>query len=68
MDVHQPKPVFRSAVEPVDVLIITAAAGEDDAVRAVDEGGLGAWEERRGRRDSASRFGDAGIRPRTAGD
>ena len=45
MDVLQPKPVVRSAVEPVDVLIITAAAGEDDAVRAVDEGGLGEWDQ-----------------------
>jgi nucleoside phosphorylase/tetratricopeptide (TPR) repeat protein len=27
------------------VLIVTAAEGEDDAVRALDEGGLGVWEE-----------------------
>jgi len=45
MDLLQPKPVVRPAVEPVDVLIVTAAAGEDDAVRAVDEGGLEEWEE-----------------------
>ena len=45
MDLAKPKPAFSSAVEPIDVLIIAAAAGEDDAVRAVDEGGLGEWEE-----------------------
>ena len=31
--------------KPVDVLIITAALGEDDAVREVEDGGLGPWEE-----------------------
>ena len=31
--------------EPVDVLILTAAEAEDDAVRLVDEGGIGPWQE-----------------------
>ncbi len=32
----------------VDVLIVTAADGEDTAVKAVDEGALGPWEETNG--------------------
>ena len=31
--------------KPVHVLIVTATRGEDDAVRAVDDGGLGVWKE-----------------------
>jgi tetratricopeptide (TPR) repeat protein/nucleoside phosphorylase len=31
--------------KPVHVLIVTAARGEDDAVRSVDDGGLGKWQE-----------------------
>lgn len=34
--------------KPVDVLIITAADGEDEAVRLVVDGALGAWQETRG--------------------
>jgi hypothetical protein len=30
----------------VDVLIVTAADGEDEAVREVEEGALGPWSER----------------------
>ena len=30
--------------KPVHVLIVTAARGEDDAVRSVDDGGLGEWQ------------------------
>jgi len=48
MDLLQPQPVVRPAIEPVDVLIVTAVVGEDDALRAVDEGGLGEWEETTG--------------------
>jgi tetratricopeptide (TPR) repeat protein/nucleoside phosphorylase len=33
---------------PVDVLIITTAKGEDDEVRRVDDGAMGAWEETEG--------------------
>jgi nucleoside phosphorylase len=33
------------SVPQADVLIITAADGEDDAVRAVDDGAVGPWEE-----------------------
>ena len=42
---QQPSDPLLSAVQPLDVLIITAAAGEDDAVRMVDEGAFGAWEQ-----------------------
>ncbi|MEW6529660.1 MAG: tetratricopeptide repeat protein [Thermodesulfobacteriota bacterium] len=34
--------------KPVHVLIVTAARGEDKAVREVDEGGLGEWEKAKG--------------------
>ena len=33
------------SVETVDVLIITAADAEDEAVRLVEDGALGKWEE-----------------------
>jgi len=33
------------SIEPVDVLILTAADGEDEAVRQVDEGAVGTWLE-----------------------
>jgi tetratricopeptide (TPR) repeat protein/nucleoside phosphorylase len=36
------------SVEPVDVLIITAAEIEDEAVRAVSDGALGPWQETEG--------------------
>jgi hypothetical protein len=42
---QQPTNPLLSTVQPLDVLIITAAAGEDDAMRMVDEGALGAWEQ-----------------------
>jgi hypothetical protein len=32
-------------IEPVDVLIITAAEAGDDAVRLVEEGALDSWKE-----------------------
>jgi tetratricopeptide (TPR) repeat protein/nucleoside phosphorylase len=35
----------RTRAIPCDVLIITAADGEDKALQAVDEGAVGAWEE-----------------------
>jgi tetratricopeptide (TPR) repeat protein/nucleoside phosphorylase len=42
---QQPTNPLLSSVQPLDVLIITAATGEDDAARMVDEGALGAWEQ-----------------------
>lgn len=41
----QPVIVGRESIEPLDILIVTAADGEDDAVRLVEDGGVGVWQE-----------------------